>query len=82
MKNLILFAFALLLASCTSTDDDARSDGLCNGYIRDVGEDGTVYDEVPVSYYCSECGKLIYWVCPDPGTCGQYYDAVGIFECN
>lgn len=82
MKNLILFAFAILSVSCTSTDDDTSSNGLCNGFIRDIGADGTVYDEVPVQYYCSECGKWIYWSCPNPGTCGGYSDASGIFECN
>ena len=83
MKKLTLLLLSVvLLGSCTSTDDDSANDGKCWGAIRDYSPEGVLVDEVRFQYDCSECGKYVYWECPEPGTCGEYFNAMGTFECD
>ena len=81
MKRLLVLISTILMFSCSS--DDNLPEGMCNGVIRIYDVNGDLMDAVPVEYYCSECGTHIYWECPEPGTCGEYFNIVnGLFECD
>lgn len=83
----IFTAFCLLLLFSCSSDDDGVDDGLCWGAIKERSLDGNVIWQIDFKWNCLDCGHVVYYVCPEPGTCGEYngepFESVsGYFECE
>lgn len=80
MKKLNLLFIPFLIVSCFDTDETFETN--CQGFIRDYDPQGNLVVEIPIERDCIECGTYIYWECSEPGGCGEYYNASGIFECQ
>lgn len=85
-KSTLLLLSVVLLGSCTSTDDE--NDGKCKGAFREYDlHTGELLWEYETRLDCASCGYRVYYECPEPGTCGDYYgvqfdNIIGTFECN
>jgi len=85
MKRLLLLFITLFFISCSS--DDSEDDGKCWGTVKERDESGDVIWEFRYKEDCDRCGEYMNYVCPEPGTCGDYfgepvYNVLGTWECD
>lgn len=86
MKYLLALSLLFLFSSCSS-DDESSDDGLCWGAIKERDSSGNVVWQIDFKWNCLDCGHVVNYVCPEPGTCGEYngepFESVsGYFECD